>query len=212
MFSVIFDMDGTLFDSQRVFIPAWDYAGELQGFKNMGRFIPDVCGVNEKGCIAYLQKNFPDLDAIKFRADAREYVVKNLVLRFKPGVKELIDYLKARGIKMAVATGSSRASTDHHLKEMGIYDIIDASVCGPEVENGKPAPDIFLRAAEILGANPKDCFVFEDSENGIRAGYKAGMKCIGIVDIVPFSKEVKELMYCELENMGEAIEIFEKEK
>lgn len=210
MFSVIFDMDGTLFDTQRIFIPAWDYAGELQGFENMGRFIPDVCGVNDKGCIAYLEKNFPNMDVKKFRADARDYVVKNVVVKFKPGAKEFVDYLRSRGVKMAIATGSSRGSAEHHLKEMGIYGFMTASVCGPEVENGKPAPDIFLKAAELLGADPKDCFVFEDSENGIRAGYKAGMKCIGIADVVPFSKEVKELMYCELDNMGEATRIFEK--
>lgn len=210
MFSVIFDMDGTLFDTQRIFIPAWDYAGQKQGFDNMGRFVPHVCGTNEKGCVAYLEKNFLGLDVKKFRADARDYVVKNIVVEFKPGVKDLIDYLKSRGVKMAVATGSSRASTEHHLKETGIFEDMTALVCGPEIENGKPAPDIFLKTAELMGVSPAECFVFEDSENGIIAGYNAGMKSIGVADVKPFSPEVKKLMFCELENIAEAIELFER--
>ena len=94
---------------------------------------------------------------------------------------------------------------------MKITEFFSATVCGTEIENGKPAPDIFLKTAELMGVNPKDCYVFEDSENGVRAAATAGMKAIGIADIKPFCDEVKELMYCELQSMHEAIELFEKE-
>lgn len=212
MFSVIFDMDGTLLDTQRIGIPAWDYAGEKQGYKNMGACVPDVCGCNVNGGRAYLHSKFPDIDFERFMADSREYIAKNLVVRFKPGAKELLDYLKQRGIKIALASGTSRPSVEHHLKEVGVLDVFDATVCGTEVENGKPAPDIFLETARQLGVNPKDCFVFEDSENGVRAAAAAGMKCIGIADIKPFCDEVKEVMYRELQSMHEAIEVFEREE
>ncbi|MBE6787756.1 MAG: HAD family phosphatase [Ruminococcaceae bacterium] len=210
MFSVIFDMDGTLLDTQRICIPAWDYAGEKQGFENAGRYIPDVCGMNELGWSSFLKTHFPNINLKQFKTDAREYIVKNLVVRFKDGAKELFDYLKARGIKVGLATGTSRPSVEHHLKEVGIFGMFDAVVCGQEVKNGKPAPDIFLETARQMGINPQDCFVFEDSENGIIAGYKAGMKCIGVADVKPFSPEFKGLMYCELESMEKAIEIFER--
>lgn len=211
MFSVIFDMDGTLLDTQRICIPAWDYAGQRQGYENVGRYIPDVCGTNENGWSRFLLEKFPQIDMARFKADAREYIVKNLVVRFKSGAKELLNYLKSKNIKIGLASGTSRPSVEHHLKEVGVLEFFNVIVCGTEVENGKPAPDVFLEAARQMGAEPKNCFVFEDSENGIRAADAAGMKAIGIADVKPFSEEVKALMYCELGSMHEAIEIFEKQ-
>lgn len=208
MFSVIFDMDGTLLDTQRICIPAWDYAGELQGFKNMGKFVPDVCGTNDIGSTNYLIQNFPTLDVIEFKKKAREYIIENIEVKFKRGAEELLSFLKYNNIKFALASGTSRPSVMHHLNELGIVDIFDAIVCGGDIENGKPAPDIFLLTAEKLGVSPSHCFVFEDSENGIKAGYAAGMKCIGIEDIAPFSDEVKNLMFKKLNSLDEAIEIF----
>ncbi len=211
MFSVIFDMDGTLFDTQRICIPAWDYAGKKQGLINVGEGIVSVCGMNEAGWTAFLVNNYPTLDVVKFKKDAREYILKNGTVEYKKGAEELIKYLKSRNIKIGLASGSSRQSIDHHLKEVGAEGIFEAIVGSHDVENGKPAPDVFLKTAKIMGVNPKDCYVFEDSENGIKAGYAAGMKCIGVPDIVNFSEETKKLMFCELENLGQAIEIFENE-
>lgn len=210
MFSVIFDMDGTLLDTQQICIPAWDYAGEKQGYQNAGRYIPDVCGTNENGWTKFLYDKFPDIDMARFKSDARDYIVKNLVVRFKPGARELLDYLKKKGVKIGLASGTSRPSVEHHLNVVGIPDIFDATVCGTEVENGKPAPDVFLKTAELMGAEPESCFVFEDSENGIRAAATAGMKPIGIADIKPFCKDVKDMMYCELDNMYQALDMFER--
>ena len=210
MFSVIFDMDGTLLDTQSICIPAWDYAGEKQGLKGAGELMPSVCGMNLNGSNKVLIDNYPNIDLELFRADSREYIVNNLVVRFMKGAKELLDYLKGRDIKIGLATGTSRPSVLHHLNEVDALPYFDAMVCGTEVENGKPAPDIFLKTAELMGVDPKTCFVFEDSENGIIAGHCAGMKTIGIPDVVTFSKEIKALMYCELEDLSQAIEIFEK--
>ena len=209
MFSVIFDMDGTLLDTQRICIPAWEYAGKEQGVKGMGDHIANVCGMNKYGSDKYLADNFPNIDLEKFRTDSRNYIIENLVVSFKSGAKELLDFLKKNGIKIGLASGTSRGSVMHHLNEVGVADFFDAIVCGTEVKKGKPEPDIFLQTASLLGVKPQDCFVFEDSANGIKAGHSAGMKCIGIADIVPFSDEVKMLMYKELSSMEEAIEIFD---
>ena len=210
MFSVIFDMDGTLLDTQKICIPAWEYAGEKQGFKGAGKLMPLVCGMNLNGSNKVLTDNYPDIDLPRFRTDSRQYIIDNLEVRFMKGAKELLDYLKGRGIKIGLATGTSRPSVLHHLKAVNALEYFDVLVCGTEIENGKPAPDIFLKTAQLMGVHYEDCFVFEDSENGIIAGSKAGMKAIGIPDIVPFSNETKSLMYCELEDLAQAIEIFEK--
>lgn len=207
MFSVIFDMDGTLLDTQRICIPAWDYAGEKQGFKNIGSHIPNVCGMNQNGWLNYLKTNFKALDTDVFTGHARQYILDNGKVEYKKGAKELIAFLKKNKIKIGLASGSSRNSVEHHLAEVKATDTFDAIVAGNEVQNGKPAPDIFLLTAEKMGVKPETCFVFEDSENGIKAGYSAGMKTIGIPDIVNFSTEIKQIMFKELKDLSQAIEI-----
>lgn len=204
-------MDGTLFDTQKPFIKAWDICGEYQGFKNMGEHIPAVCGMNEAGNIAYLSTHFPTLDYEKFRKDVREYMLRNVTIRYKKGAKELLEYLKSRNIKIGLASGSTRGSIEHHLKEVGAEHYFDVILGSTDIENGKPAPDIFLKAAKLMDVDPKTCYVFEDSANGIKAGFAAGMKCIGVEDIIPFSEKTKKLMCRELESLNQAIEIFENE-
>ena len=207
MYSVIFDMDGTLLDTQRICIPAWDYAGERQGLSGLGRYIPSVCGMNAQGWGKYLLDRHPEIDLAKFTVESRQYALDNLVIRYKKGAGELLSYLWDKGIRTAVASGSSHGSIEHHLRELGIYERFDAIVGGHDVEHGKPAPDIFLLAAEKIGARPSDCIVFEDSANGVRAGHAAGMRVIGIPDIVEFTDGVRELLWHECTDMTEALEI-----
>lgn len=207
MFSVILDMDGTLLDTQRICIPAWDYAGEKQGFKNIGSHIPNICGMNQNGWTNYLKTNFKGLDTDVFTRDARQYILDNGKVEYKKGAQELIAFLKQNNIKIGLASGTSRKSVEHHLNEVKATDIFDAIVAGNEVENGKPAPDVFLVTAKKMGVNPETCFVFEDSPHGIKAGFSAGMKCIGIPDIVDFSEDIKKLMFAHLSDLSQAIEI-----
>ena len=208
MFSVIFDMDGTLLDTQKICVPAWEYGGKLQNVEGMGEHIYSVCGMNETGWTNYIKDHFPTLDIEKFKQDFKHYIATNGVVRLKKGALELLDFLKQNNIKMAVASGSSMASITHHLNEVGIFDYFEAFAGSHDVENGKPAPDVFLLAAKKLGVNPSDCFVFEDSANGIKAGFAAGMKCIGIPDMVEFDEETKKLMFKEFKSFDEAIELF----
>ena len=210
MFSVIFDMDGTLLDTQKIFIPAWEWAGENQGIKDLGKDLPNVCGMNINGWSAYLEEHYPTLDVDRFNKEMRAYVEEKLVVRFRRGGRELLTYLKQRGIKVGLASGSSRKSVDHHLKEVGISDYFDATVAGNEVTKGKPFPDVFLLTAEKMGVLPQDCYVFEDSVNGVKAAVAAGMKCIGFPDIAEFPEDIRKLLVAEIDSLDGAIEIFEK--
>ena len=210
MFSVIFDMDGTLLDTQKICVPAWDYAGDNQGYKNVGKHIENVCGMNEKGWTDYLLKHFPNIDINKFKSEMRQYIIDNLKVRYKKGAPQLLEFLKKNNIKIAIASGSSRETIKHHLTEVNGLEYFDAFVGSHDVLNGKPAPDVFLKAAQLIAANPEDCFIFEDSANGIIAGHNAGMKCIGVPDIVEFSQEIKNIMFAELQDLSEAIPILEK--
>ena len=209
MYSVIFDMDGTLLDTQRIYIPAWDYAGENQGFKKCGDHIKNVLGTNEEAWTQYLVDNFKGVDVARFKADATDYIKKNIVIRFKEGAEELIAYLRKNGIKYAIGSGAATELIRTYLQVLGASDLFDTVAGGEEIKNSKPAPDTFLLAAEKMGVDPKECFVFEDSDNGALAAYNAGMRCIGIPDVVPFSRETKSHLFAELGNLAEAIEVFE---
>ena len=210
MFSVIFDMDGTLTDTQSVCIHAWDYAGELQGFKNVGESIQYVCGMNKEGWETYLAEHYEGIDLLAFDKAMREYIINSGTPELKKGAKEILDFLKQNGVRMAVASGSDKYEIDWKLGETGILHYFKAFAGGDDVERCKPAPDVFLLAAERLGADPKDCFVFEDSSLGIKAGHTAGMKCIGVADVVPFTDEAKSLMFKELNSLEEAIPILKE--
>lgn len=212
MFSVIFDMDGTLLDTQYIFIPAWDFAGKNQGYDNLGRHIPSVCGMNETGWTKYLTENFPNLDIVRFKRETTQYITERIQVRFKRGAEELIAYLRQNNIKYAIASGSSTTLINTYLKVLKAEDLFDTVIGGEMIKNGKPSPDIFLLAAEKLGTPPENCFVFEDSNNGVLAAHNAGIKCIGIPDLVDFSRETKASLYAELNNLAEAIEIFEELK
>ncbi len=204
---VIFDMDGTLLDTQKIYMPAWGYAGKLHGIDGMEETAKLLCGTNEAGSNKFLKDRFPNLDIAQFKKDADDYVSKNLVIKYKPGVKETLDFLKEKGIKIGLASGTSKAKALIRLETVNALPYFHATVFGNEVANGKPAPDIFLKAAQLLGAKPEECIVFEDSDNGIKAGFNAGMRVIGIPDVMPFTEEIKSMLFAEFDTMDKAIEL-----
>ena len=206
---VIFDMDGTLLDTQKIFIPAWEYAGNLQGIKGAGECVKNVCGMNEEGWTNYIKNKYKTMDVEAFKKNVNKYVAENLQLRFKKGAPELIDFLKKNNIKIAVASGTEKETIVKHLIKLNSLDKFDVIVGGEEVVNGKPAPDIFLLTCEKLGLSPEECIIFEDSANGVRAAQNAGVKCIGIPDVAEFNSEIKKMLYAELPGFLEAIEIFD---
>ncbi len=209
MFSVIFDMDGTLLDTERICVPAWNHAGEKQGFHNVGKHIPAVCGTTAADSSRYLADTYPTMDVPTFKQDVRDYIEKHMVVQYKPGAEQLLRFLKENDVKLALASGSSHASIEHHLKAVGATDYFDVVVSGADVPNGKPAPDVFLLTARKLGVDPRECYVIEDSQNGIKAAVCAGMRCIGVPDIVQFSDEIKHLLTAEFNSLHEALVFFQ---
>ncbi len=210
-FCVIFDMDGTLVDSQRLYVPAWEFAGKEQGFEGFGKLLPEVCGMNAQGWQKFLRNRFPSLDVEKFVGTMIGYIKQHYEVCFMSGAKKTLEFLHEKGVRMAVASGSDTCDVERCMQQLGVADYFVTFVGGEQVKNGKPAPDIFLKAAEKLGAKPENCFVVEDSSNGIRAGYAAGMRCIGIPDLIDFSAEIKTMLFAQFSDLSQTISLFEKE-
>lgn len=203
-------MDGTLLDTQRICIPAWEWAGKNQGIVGCGEYVRFVVGKNEETVRKYIAETFPTLDIDCFRGEVKLYTEKYGPKEYKKGAGELLEYLKAKKIRMAIASGSTSKVVKELMTHVGGLGYFEALVGGEETKNCKPHPEVFLKAAERLGVNPADCIVFEDSPYGIEAAVRAGMRVIGIPDIAPFDDETKAKCFAVLSSLKQAIPLFEE--
>lgn len=184
----IFDMDGLLLDTERVYQVCWLETARAFGQEENQEFPLAVSGSNGDSMLRIVHQYYPAVDAPAFVADcfARVFAVLDRDgPRVKPGVREILAYLRSRGVKTAVASSSGTDRVRANLRRVDLPGLFDAVVSGQEVERNKPAPDIFLLAAEQIGCAPASCWVFEDSLNGIRAALAAGCVPVMIPDITP---------------------------
>ncbi len=186
--AVIFDMDGVMFDTERIAVDAWIEVLAGMGITAGLEQIRPGIGVNRKDAREiYLRVFGPDFDCDRAIALTGEYQnrwTEEHGVPIKPGLPELLDVLKKSGIKTAVASSTGEKRVRRLLELAGISNSFDAVVCGDMVEHSKPEPEIFLKTAQLLETAPEDCVVLEDSPNGIRAGWRAGMKVIMIPDLI----------------------------
>lgn len=197
--AVLFDMDGVIFDTERLAAQGWKYAGKCLGFEitddqislNRGR---DIRSGSELFA-GWFGRDFPFLEARKLRTDYVNSYIKENGMPVKPGIRGFFAKLKAQGIKKAIATSTDRDTVKWYFREAGIPFDFEAAVCGGEVRNSKPAPDIFLEAARRLGVKPQHCLVIEDSPSGVRAGAAAGCKVVMVPDMTEPDDEMRELCY-----------------
>jgi len=183
--AVIFDLDGTLVDSMWI----WDDI-DIQYLKKHGFTLPDdlqkaIEGMSFSETAAYFKERFKiadDVETIKSEwvQMAAEYYASRIPL--KKGVRKFIEKLVKRGIPLGIGTSNSRELATMALQNHRIEACFSVMVTSCEVSKGKPAPDVFLKAAELLGVLPEDCLVFEDTCAGIQAALNAGMQVVGIRD------------------------------
>ena len=182
----IFDMDGLLLDTERVYQESWIAVTEDFGQPQNPAFPPAVSGTSGKIMRQVIHSYYPEVDADAFVAACVARVERILDQRGaeeKLGAGEILAYLHSRGVKIAVASSSPLARIRKNLESAGLARYFHAMVSGQEVERGKPEPDVFLLAARRLDAAPEDCYVFEDSLNGVQAGMAAGCLTVMVPDI-----------------------------
>lgn len=211
---VIFDMDGTMFDTERLSTKGWLYAGEKLGVDIPVTLTDSFRGRNPITIRKMFAEYFGDkLDYDEARAVKHEYfdeVTKDSV-PYKEGLMELLEYLKEHHIPAAVATSTEKKRASRLLHVSGVEDMITACIFGDMVEKGKPEPDIFLKAAELIGQKPEECLVLEDSAPGLLAGKAAGGHTIYVPDIAVVPEEAKAGITAELSDLHEVAAWIEKE-
>ncbi len=214
--AIVFDMDGLLFDSERIVQRSWEEAGNQLGLEHMGETIYHTLGMNLAGRNHYFRNTIAkDFPCEEFAKQARIWfykIVNEEGLPMKNGARELLEYGKANGYRMAIATSSRREYALKNLKAAKIYDFFDAGVFGDMVQHAKPDPEIYLKACDSIGAAPANCIALEDAPAGIRAAYAAGMKPIMIPDLVAPTPEIEALLYETCDTLLGVIGILEKLK
>ncbi len=211
---VIFDMDGTLLDTEKLFQKSWNDVGVKWGLEGIEDMYQSIIGRSVDTIIQMLEEKYgPKTDCYGFFR-ARTENFKELISKeipIKKGCTELLKFLKEHNIPMALATSTPLYMTENNLAKTGIGEYLDAVVTADMVENGKPAPDIFIEAGIRIGAKAHECLVCEDSYNGIRAAYAAGMKPVMIPDMLQPTSEIKQISYAMVDSLLDVIELIKKE-
>lgn len=195
--AVIFDMDGLMFDTERIAACAWQQIAGEMGFEITEERLRQLRGRNLEGGRKLFQEWYGGQvsydEGRKRRAAYVNQYIEEHKMPVKEGLLELFGYLKEKGYRKAIATSSSRETALWYFEKAGLEFDFEISVCGGEVERGKPAPDIFLEAVRRLSVKAEECLVLEDSFNGVRSGAAAGCQVIMVPDMQEADDEMRGL-------------------
>lgn len=205
--AAIFDMDGLLLDTERVCMRIFQEACEVQNLPFYEDVYLSIIGRNAAGIETIFRKAYGEnLDRLHLEWRTRyNAVVKHQAIPVKDGVVELLEWLKAQGLPIAVATSTAKEVAKIKLELAGLSKYFDNLTTGCEVSHGKPDPEIYLLAANRLDVEPSQCLAFEDSNNGVRAAVAANMVTYQIPDLVEPCDEVKQFVHAIVPSLHEVL-------
>lgn len=208
--AVVFDMDGVIFDSERAVMQCWKEVASRHNIPDIEKAILACTGTT----MVRTREIMLNLYGADFPYD--EYARESSVifhsrydggrLPMKPGVKELLTFLKEHDKKIALASSTRQQVVTDELRDAGIIEYFDRIICGDMVSRSKPAPDIFLKACEELNVSPSGSYAIEDSYNGIRAAHAGGLHPIMVPDLLPADEEMQSLAEIVLPSLTSVME------
>ncbi len=208
--AVVFDMDGVIFDSERAVMQCWKEVASRHNIPDIEKAILACTGTT----MVRTREIMLNLYGADFPYD--EYARESSAifhsrydggrLPMKPGVKELLTFLKEHDKKIALASSTRQQVVTDELRDAGIIEYFDRIICGDMVSRSKPAPDIFLKACEELNISPSDSYAIEDSYNGIRAAHAGGLHPIMVPDLLPADEEMQSLAEIVLPSLTSVME------
>ena len=195
--AVVFDMDGVIFDSERGMMQCWLEVAEKRGIRNLEKPYMACIGTNaartKQIMLDAYGADFP-YEAVAKEASGRYHEkYDGGRLPVKPGVYDILEFLKHSGKRIALASSTRRQTVLAQLRDAHILDCFEAVITGDMVVNSKPEPDIFLLACERIGTRPERAYAIEDSYNGIRAAWRGRLHPVMVPDLLPADEEMRRL-------------------
>lgn len=210
--AVIFDMDGTIFDSERLVLECWERIGKKYGIPDIGEVFMQCIGTNkvrtQEIVFGHYGKDFP---YEKFSGESSvlfHEITEKEGLPVKVGAREILAYLREQDVPLGLASSTRLAVVTQELKDAGLYEYFQTVVGGDLLKNSKPAPDIYLMTCERMGVLPEYTYAIEDSYNGIRSAHAAGLHPIMVPDMMPATEEMEELSERVFTDLVQAREYF----
>ena len=209
----VFDMDGLMFDTERLVYENWQQMMDSLGYPYDLKFFKLTIGKRKKEVEQiYLSRFGKDFPYWELADRCRNIYVERVSregIPVKKGLYEILSFLKDKNVKIALATSTSRRTTELNLRSAEVYEYFDALVCADEVKNGKPHPEVFLTAAKKLGLPSEECAAFEDSINGIKSAFAANMITVMVPDFLQPSDEIIPMINYLFDDLSQAVEMKE---
>ena len=208
---ILFDMDGVVLDTEKLYARFWAEAAHALGYPMTYEQALGMRSLNSAAGQAKLESYFgPGVSRAIMRDKRIELMdayVAECGVEAKPGIHELLDYLKGQGIRTAIATSSPMPRATAYLGSLGLLDKFDRICSGHDVKQGKPAPDIYLHAAASIGISPENCLAIEDSPAGILSAHRAGCWPVLVPDLDGSDEEMRKTLYAEADSLLDIIEL-----
>ena len=212
--TIIFDMDGVLFDTERISCECWDEVGRTMGLGDLSKGVKGCVGLNKNDarilmCNLYGEEfPFEEFRSTVHALMKRRFLEEGIPL--KEGVVEILDYLTENGYIIGLASSTGKKSVMEHLEQTGLTHYFRTIVTGDMVEHSKPMHDIYLKACEELGVTPFNAIAIEDSPNGIRSAYRAGMKPVMVPDLIEPTPEIEAMLYGKFYSLLDVVDYLKK--
>ena len=215
--AIILDMDGLMFDTERLWEDAFYNIGKKYGQDLSADFHRQVVGTNYNTIEKVFKYNFGnDFPFANFIQDCRNYmdnIIEKGGLKIKKGLLELLEYLKKENYLIAIASSSEKTRILWYLDCAKINkNMFKVIVSGEDILNGKPDPDIFIKTCKLLNILPEESLVLEDSANGVLSSSRANCDVIWIPDIVDLPDDIKNNITKKLDSLLDVIEYLENKK
>ena len=208
---VLFDMDGVVLDTEKLYARFWAEAAHALGYPMTYEQALGMRSLNSVAGQAKLESYFgPDVSRAemrKKRVELMDAYVAQFGVEAKPGIHELLDYLKGQGIRTAIATSSPMERAKSYLDSLGLTTKFDCICSGHDVAQGKPAPDIYLKAAASIGVPPENCLAIEDAPAGIESAHRAGCWPVLVPDLDGSDEEMRKTLYAEADSLLDIIHL-----
>ena len=203
--AIVFDMDGVIFDTETIALRSWQDAADAHNIGDITETAMKCVGRSTVDTLKIFEEAYGDRISIEQMhiecIERFKEIVRTEGMPVKLGARELLEHLKASGIKVALASSTSYQTVVDELKDADLFKYFRVIVGGDMIEHSKPEPEIYLLACEKLGADPTKCIAVEDSRNGIISASRAGMMPLLVPDILKPDEEMLKLAHAKFDDL-----------